>query len=199
MTLIATPPGIDNAKLSLVARSLILNADDPENTKLLKLFNIKVTGADGFPVEVPMSFEELDGLMNILDLGRLIPVKIEPVQWAVLTYGLKDLEELLRGEWRVTEYSIDLDAEKRVASFVGTVNHIHCIVGHPEYNALVARAPKVFEYELGDFDIVQQMALSRVIAAREPKFDPVAGTFDVSYVFSVSPKGVNFATKGIEE
>lgn len=195
MTYVSTPPKIDNAKLTAVARNLLINADDPTNTKLFKAFNILTE--DGAVHQ--LSFNELEGLINIMDLQRPIDAKIDPTGWLIMTYSLDDLESLLAEGWRVTEYVLTLDAAKRTMSFTGTINHIHCIVGHPSYDPLVKRAPKVFEYLLGDFELLQQTALTRVMAGIDPSFGQVAGTFDVSYTFTWGRDGIKFETAGVEE
>lgn len=197
MSFIKTVPGIDNAKLTLVARSLIKNSDDPDNTQLVKAFTLVVDGTP--PHVVTLSFDELEGMMNIMDLGRPIKARLEPSQWVIMTYQLNDLDKLLGEGYRVTEYVLELNAKTSVLSFTGTINHINCIVDHPEYDESVSITPKVFEFVLGDFEVIQQIAISRVMAGWDTNFEPVAGTFDVSWTYSFSPSGVTFTTEGPDE
>lgn len=194
MTTIKTIPGIDNTKLTEVARSLIKHTDNPVETKLLKAFTIIVDGTP--PKAVVLSFDELEGLINILDTTRPLKARLEPSQWTIMTYQLDDLEQLLLTGWRITKYQLELDHETKVLSFTGQINHKACIPTHPDYDPAVVDAPKLFEYNLGDFEIIQQIAISRVMASRDSKFEPVAGTFDVSWLYSSSPEGVRFSTIG---
>jgi len=197
MSLINTVPGIDNAKLTLVARSLIKNADDLDNTQLIKAFTVVVDGTP--PKVVTLSFDELEGMMNILDLGRPIKARLEPSQWTILTYQLDDLDKLLGEGYRITEYILALNAKTNVLSFSGVIKHITTIPEHGDYDPESTLTPKEFEFALGDFEVIQQIAISRVMAGWDTNFEPVAGTFDVSWTYSFSPNGVTFTTEGPDE
>lgn len=197
MTTIKTVPGIDNTKLTQVARSLILNADDPDNTKLLKAFSVIVDGVSATPVT--LSFDEIEGLINIMDLQRPLKAKLDPSQWVIMTYQLNDLDGLLVDGYRVTAYDLVFNADTKELLFSGVINHKNCIIEHPEYDASVVLPAKHFEFKLEDFDIIQQIAISRVMASRDSKFEPIAGTFDLSWSYSFSAKGVTFVTEGVDE
>lgn len=197
MTTIKTVPGIDNTKLTQVARSLIINADDPDNTKLLKAFSVIIDGVAATPVT--LSFDEIEGLINIMDLQRPLKAKLDPSQWVIMTYQLNDLDALLVDGYRVTAYDMVLNADSKELLFSGVINHKSCIVEHPEYDASVTLPAKHFEFKLEDFDVIQQIAISRVMASRDSKFEPIAGTFDLNWSYSFSAKGVTFTTEGIDE
>lgn len=197
MTTIKTVPGIDNTKLTEIARSLVKNSHDPDNTQLIKAFTVVIDTIP--PKAMTVSFDELEGLINIMDLTRPIKAKLEPAQWVIMTYQLNDLDALLGEGYRVTEYVINLDAGERAITFTGTISHVSTIKAHPEYNPESTISSKVFEYILEDFDIIQQMAITRVMASRDVKFDQVAGTFDVSWTYTFAPSGISFSTEGIDE
>lgn len=187
MTDIATVPGIDNEKLTRVARSLI--KDDNGTLKMIKAFQVVV---DDEPVM--LSFDELEGLINILDTYRPLKARLEPSQWVILTYQLNDLEQFLKEDWRIVKYSLHVNARTKTLKFSGSIQHIWSIQEHPEFGKGPLRGAKEFEFTLGDFEIIQQMALSRVIALRGPEYEPVAGTIDVSYLYKFGPEGISFAT-----
>lgn len=197
MTDIKTIPGIDNAKLTKLARSLILNADDPDNTKMLKALTVVVDGTP--PEAITLSFDEVEGLINIMDLYRPIKARLDITQWVMMTYQLNDLIDLLETGYLITEYILELDAQTKVVTFEGIITEAKCIPEHPEYNPSVVSSPKLFSFTLGDFDIIQQIAVTRLMAQKDPKFEPVAGTFDISWTYVFKDSTVTFETKGLGE
>lgn len=191
MTTIATVPGINNKKLTDLVRSLIKYGKD--DVRLIKALNVVIDG-DTPRVET-FSFDELEGLMNIVDLHRPIKVVLDPAQWVVITYQLEDLEELMMQGYLLTNYVLDLDADLKVLTFTGVIRHETTIPEHPNFNIDSTFASKEFEFVLEDFDAIQQMAITRAMASRDEKFNPVAGSIDVSWVYSFSKDGINFGTK----
>lgn len=198
MSNIPTVPGIDNEKLTKLARSLLRQGTDPDDLKLLKAMQVVLPDEVGDPgVPATFSFDELEGLINILDTSRPLKAKMDPSQWVVLTYQLEDLERYLEFDWRITSYQLHVNARTKTLKFSGTIAHVFAIPGHPRYGEGTPQPPKEFEFSMDDFEMIQQIALSRVIAATDYKFDPVAGTFDVSYLYKFSSQGCSFATLDI--
>lgn len=191
MTDIATVPGIDNSKLTRLVRSLL--KQDGDDLKIIKAIPVVIDDGED-PNPVTLSFDELEGLIKILDTRRPLSVVLEPAQWVCLTYQLTDLEQLLQEDWRITKYSLYVNARTKTLKFTGELYHIWSIPGHSAYGQGPIRPSKSFEFNMGDFDVIQQVALSRLIAAKDEKFSVVAGTIDVSYLFKFSPEGSSFAT-----
>ena len=172
MTFIAGPVIDDNAVLNDVARDCLVKTDDPNKTMLRRGF--KVVTEDGVIHE--LTFNQLDGLINILDLSREVS-GITPLQYISQTYNLTDLIELGKTGWVVPEYSITVLQSTKTVRFEGKLT-------------MEGMVEKIFTFALGDFDFIQQFSLSRVIANQSEKLAEVAGTFDMSYTYTVSPNGI---------
>jgi hypothetical protein len=171
MTYIAKPVVADSAILNHVARDLLVPTDDPMVINLRR--SLKVVTEDG--VIHDLTFEQVDGLVNILDLSRETPL-ITPLQYLVTAYNLEDLVQMGRDGWAVTEYSIQVLHLARTVRLDGVL--------HKE-----GSVDKEFTFALGEFDFVQQFSLSRVISAQREELKVVAGTFDMSYTFAYDPQG----------
>lgn len=191
MSNINTVPGIDNAKLTAVARSLIMNGDDVGNTKLVKALNILIDGTP--PVKYALSFDELEGLINIMDSTRPIRAKLDPAQWVIMTYQLNDIDNLLVEGYRITNYVIDFDTKTKNIIFTGTIRHFSTIPSHAEYDPTKNITAKEFEYTLGDFEILQQLAIARVISTVSPELEGVANMFDFSWKFEFNQGAIQFS------
>lgn len=195
MTNIASVPGIDNAKLNKLARSLLVNLNDPENVQLVKAVTVLV---DGDPQPITVSFDELEGLINIIDTSRPIHVRIDPSQWVIMTYKLEDMTELQEKGYRVVDYVLDLDSVNRILKFNGTMYHTSTIETHPDYDPSVEISALAFDFVMLDFDMIQQIAITRTMASCDKNFEKVAGTFDVCWIYNASPNGIHFTTKDEE-
>lgn len=171
MTYIAKPVVADSAVLNHIARDLLIPSDTPNETMLRRSF--KVVTEDGVIHDV--TFEQIDGLVNILDLNRETPF-ITPLQYLVTAYNLEDLVQMGRDGWAVTEYNITVMHLARTVRLDGVL--------HKE-----GSVDKEFTFALGEFDFIQQFSLGRVISAQREELKVVAGTFDMSYTFSYDPKG----------
>lgn len=171
MTYIAKPVVTDSAVLNHIARDLLVPGDKPEEIGLRRYF--KVVTEDGVIHDV--TFAQMDGLVNILDLSRETP-HITPLQYLVTAYGLEDLVEMGRDGWAVTEYNINVLHLARTVRLEGVLHKPGSV-------------DKVFSFALGEFDFIQQFSLSRVIASQREELKVVAGTFDMSYEFTYDPKG----------
>lgn len=171
MTFIAKPVIEDSHVLNHIARDLLVPTDDPNVTNLRRGF--KILTEDGVVHDV--TFSQLDGLINILDLHRPV-ADITPLQYLIQAYDIKDLVLMGQDGWAVSEYSIEVLHVPKTVRFDGTL-----IRGdEPE---------KVFAFALGEFDFIQQFSLSRVIAAQNEQLESVAGTFDFSYSYHWGPTG----------
>lgn len=174
MTYIAEPAITDNHVLNHIARDLIRVGDEPGKTFLRKA--LRIATEDGVLHE--LSFNQLDGLLNILDQNRTV-IEITPLQYLVQLYNLEEMIELGRTGWEVTEYDIILIQASKTIRFEGKLNS-------PGFNE------KIFKFALGGFDFVQQFSLSRIIAAQNEKLSMVAGTYDMDYRYSYGPEGIKF-------
>ena len=173
MTLIAQPVIKDSPVLNHIARDLLIPDEDPNKTLLKRSF--KVVTEDGIIHDV--TFEQMDGLINILDLSRVVP-RVTPMQYLVTAYNIEDLIEMGRDGWAVTDYEVRVHQKAHLVRFEGVL--------HKEHSA-----DKIFSFQLGGFDFIQQFSLSRVIADQHEKLKPVAGTFDMSYTFRYGPNGIS--------
>jgi hypothetical protein len=172
MTYIAKPIIVDNHILNDVARDCLIKTEDPNKTMLRRGF--KLLTEDGIVHE--LTFAQLDGLINILDLSRDVS-GITPLQYLCQTYDLKDLIEMGEAGWVVPEYSIVVLHNAKTVRFEGLLSK----GGHTD---------KLFSFALGDFDFIQQFSLSRVIANQHEQLDAVKGTFDMSYEYSWGVDGM---------
>ena len=172
MTYIAKPIIVDNHILNDVARDCLIKTEDPNKTMLRRGF--KVLTEDGVVHE--LTFAQMDGLINILDLSRDVS-GITPLQYLCQTYALQDLVEMGEAGWVVPEYTITVMHVSKTVRFEGLLSK----GGH---------ADKLFSFALGDFDFIQQFSLSRVIANQHETLDPVKGTFDLSYEYSWGADGM---------
>lgn len=163
MTYITKPTIEDSQILNEVARDLLIV--DAGVTKLIKRF--KVLTEDGVVHE--LSFNQLDGLINILDPNRST-AKITPLQYLVNHYGINDLIELGRQEWYVASYSIAVLADPKTVRFDGVMSK-------------AGEVNKIFSFALGGFDFIQQLSLAKCIAAQHDDFSVIIGTYDVSYLY----------------
>lgn len=171
MTLITKPVVADSEILNDIARDLLIPSDNPNETLLRRSF--KVVTEEGVIHDV--TFEQMDGLVNILDLKRETP-HITPLQYLVTAYGLDDMVTMGLDGWAVTEYSISVLHQARTVRLEGVLRREGSV-------------DKEFTFALGGFDFIQQFSLSRVISGQRPEFKDVAGTFDMSYTFTYSPTG----------
>lgn len=171
MTLITKPVLTDSEVLNHIARDLLIPSENPNETKLRRSF--KLLTEDGVVHDI--TFSQIDGLVNILDLHRETP-PITPLQYLVTAYGLEDLVEMGRDGWAVTEYSIQV---LHLASTVRLDGVLH----------KEGSVDKVFNFALAGFDFIQQFSLSRVISSQREELKVVAGTFDMSYTFTYDPEG----------
>lgn len=174
MTYIATPVIQDSEVLNSIARDLLFKED--EQIKLKRYF--KVVTEDGVIHEI--TFNQLDGIINILDSTREVP-PITPLQYLVAQYDLKDLVELGEQEWVVPRYRIVLMSDTKTIRLEGLLTKF----GHTD---------KEFTFALGGFDFLQQLSLARCIALLDTKFADMVGTFDVSYLFEFSPEGISISS-----
>lgn len=172
MTLIAKPVINDSPVLNHIARDLLVDANDPANTKLKRYF--KVLTEDGVVHDI--SFGQLDGLINILDLSRETP-KITPLQYLIQAYDISDLTEMGTNNWLVSEYTITVLHSAKTVRFEGILKKAEHV-------------DKEFSFALAEFDFIQQFSLSRVIASQNEQLKSIAGTFDYSYTFSFGPNGI---------
>lgn len=173
MTFIAKPVIEDSHVLNHIARDLLVPTEDKDKTMLRRAF--KLVTEDGVVHEV--SFNQIDGLVNILDLHREV-ADITPIQYLTQAYDIKDLTAMGEQGWAVSEYTLEVLHGPKTVRFDGT------LVRNPE------DGEKVFSFALGEFDFIQQFSLSRIIAAQAERLSPVAGTFDYSYTFHWGPKGI---------
>ena len=171
MTYIAKPVVADSVILNHIARDLLTPSEDPNKTLLRRSF--KVITEDGVIHDV--TFEQMDGLVNILDLNRETP-SITPLQYLVTAYDLEDLVAMGRDGWAVTDYTIQVLHLARTVRLEGVL--------HKE-----GSVDKVFTFALAEFDFIQQFSLSRTIAQQREEFKEVAGTFDMSYTYTYGPTG----------
>lgn len=176
MTLIAKPAIDDNNVLNEIARDCLVTTDDPNTTMLRRGF--KLLTEDGVVHE--LSFAQLDGLINILDLSRDV-AGITPLQYVITTYDIQDLLDMGSAGWLVPEYSITVMHNIKTVRFDGRLTQ----VGHVD---------KEFSFALGDFDFIQQFSLSRVISTQAEQLKVAAGTFDMSYVYTFGPEGITLKT-----
>lgn len=181
MTYIAKPLVKDSLILNDIGRDLLINTDEPNKTLLRRSF--KLLTEDGVVHEV--SFEQMDGLINILDLGRETPI-ITPLQYLVTAYGLSDLTSMGEAGWAVSEYIVTVMHNSESVRFEGRLT-------------LPGNVDKVFTYALGGFGFIQQFSLSRVISSQHEKLAEVAGTFDMTYTFSFGPDGIKLNTHSDED
>lgn len=179
MTYIAKPVLTDSPVLNHIARDLLIPSDDPNLIQLRRSF--KLVTEDGIIHDV--TFEQIDGLVNILDLNRATDCPITPLQYLVTAYNLEDLVTMGRDGWAVTEYSIQVMHQARAVRLEGVL--------HKE-----ASVDKVFTFALGEFDFIQQFSLSRIISDQHEDLKVVAGTFDMSYTFSYGPHGFTINSHG---
>lgn len=174
MTYIAKPVIDDSDVLNHIARDLVITKG--ETIKLHRRF--KLVTEDGIIHEV--SFTQLDGLLNILDSTRDTP-PVTPLQYLVQHYGLQDLVDLGKDDWIVPTYDIAVLADTKTVRLEGLLTR----VGYVE---------KEFFFALGEFDFIQQLSLARCIAGLNDEFKPLIGTFDVSYMFTTGPDGMQVTT-----
>lgn len=179
MTYIAKSAIPDIEVLNHVSRDLLVSTEDPNRTMMRRYF--RVVTEDG--VVHDLTFQQLDGLINILDLHREMST-ITPLQYLVNSYDLKDMIELGKDGWGVESYTIVVMHNAKAVRFEGTL-------------IKESFTDKIFSFALGDFDFVQQFTLSRIISQQAEALAPTAGTFDFSYSFEYSPKGLSF--KALEE
>lgn len=180
MTYIPKPIVDDSDVLNHVARDLVVYTDDPAKV-LLKRY-LKVVTEDGIVHD--LTFAQLDGLINILDTARETP-PVTPLQYLIQAYGLDDLTELGTQGWAVSEYIVTVMHNAKTVRFEGT------LIKEGFVN-------KEFSFALGGFDFIQQFSLSRTISAQNEQLAEVAGTFDMTYVFSYGPNGITLKTLEIE-
>lgn len=176
MTFIAKPIIQDNHILNDVARDCLVITDDPNKVMLRRGF--KVLTEDGVIHE--LTFSQLDGLINILDLSRDIS-GITPLQYLTATYDIQDLMDLGKDGWVVPSYTIIVMHSNRTVRFEGTLTK-------------PSHVDKMFTFALGDFDFIQQFSLSRTIAAQDERLKDVASTFDMSYTYKVTPEGLSLTS-----
>lgn len=176
MTLITKPVIADSEVLNHIARDLLVPSEKPNEVLLRRSF--KLVTEDGVIHDV--TFEQMDGLVNILDLSRETPL-ITPLQYLVTAYGMDDLVTMGKDGWAVTEYSIDVLHQARTVRLEGVL-------------AKEGSVDKEFSFALGGFDFIQQFSLSRVISSQREELKPVAGTFDMSYTFTYGPTGFTIRT-----
>lgn len=174
MTFIAKPVVPDTEVLNHIGRDLLIKEGD--EFKLQR--RIKIVTSEGLVHDI--SFAQADGLLNILDSTRETP-PCSPLQYLIAHYGLTDLVELGKEEWVIPEYTIVLMHNTKTVRFEGKLSRASYV-------------DKEFTYALGGFDFIQQLSLARCIASLNKDFEPVIGTFDVTYKFSYGPEGINITT-----
>lgn len=175
MTYIAKPNIDDNEVLNHIARDMLTT--NPEGQTMLKR-RVRVATENGVIHE--LSFAQMDGLLNILDTTREIPV-VSPLQYIIQTYNLEDLVHLGKDGWMVPEYTVMVMGEARTVRFEGKLTR-------------QGSMDKEFTFALGGFDFIQQLSLARCIANVDPRFEQVTGTFDVNYTFTTGPEGTKVYT-----
>jgi hypothetical protein len=177
MTYIAKPNIDDNEVLNHIARDMLTT--NQEGQTMLKR-RVRVATENGVIHE--LSFSQMDGLLNILDTTREIPV-VSPLQYIIQTYNLEDLVHLGKDGWIVPEYTVMVIATNPtpMVRFEGK------LIRHGSMD-------KEFAFALGGFDFIQQLSLARCIAKVDERFEQVTGTFDVDYTFTTGPEGTKVFT-----
>lgn len=173
------PVNIDNAKLNAVARSMLHDVADPNKTKLSKTFQVMDKSGQAHT----FSFEELSYLMAILDRKQPIEGSNDVLNALVTIYALNDLIECIKAGYGVTQYTVKINNKNKSVDLVGKLEKLSTNKNHPTYDPTDKSKALVFEYLLEDFDFVQQITLSRLIASLNTSLEEVAFTFDVDYVF----------------
>lgn len=181
MTFIAKPIIQDNHILNDVARDCLVPTDNPNQVMLRRGF--KLVTEDGVIHE--LTFSQLDGLINILDLSRDVS-GITPLQYLTQTYDIQDLIEMGESGWVVPEYTIVVMHANKTVRFEGKLTK-------------ASHVDKLFTFALGDFDFIQQFSLSRCIANQDERLAEVASTFDMSYTYQTTPQGITLTALEIEE
>lgn len=181
MTFIAKPIVKDNHILNDVARDCLVKTEDPNKTMLRRGF--KVLTEDGVIHE--LTFAQMDGLINILDLTRDVS-GITPLQYITQTYDIQDLIEMGINGWVVPEYTIVVMHATKTVRFEGKLTK-------------ASHVDKLFTFALGDFDFIQQFSLSRCIASQAEELASVASTFDMSYTLQVNPQGISLSSLEVAE
>lgn len=177
MTRIAEPAMVDHVVVNEVALSLFKGMGT-DTIRMQKFFTV----VDDKGTKRQVSFDQLEYLINLVDLDRQYLVRYSPTIFLIEHYAISDLKDLAAEGWVIPHYVIEVDSDKEIVQFSGDLVHSKTIEAHPDYEPGFIANTKSFEFTLERFGLIQQMGLSRVIAALHEKVSSVAGTFGVSYV-----------------
>jgi hypothetical protein len=137
-------------------------------------------GATGQDHELSLNQAQL--LLGILDGNHPFLTSYNPLEFLIFSYQFQDK---IKMKYLSTSYQIIYDAEEDTIFISGIMRHPMTVEGHPDYVPGSTVPIETFQTTIDNVGLYGSLALVNCIAAQDPKFAPIKGSFGGSFIYEL--------------
>lgn len=139
---------------------------------------LTVKGASG--EEHTLSIPQLKLMMGMLDGSHEYLSTYNPLEFLLFSY---QFQHLLKAKFVAVQYQVIYDHLEDSIFVSGVMRHPMTVPTHPDYVQGSYVPVETFQTTINDVGLYGALSLVNCIAAQDPKFAPIRGSFGGSYIY----------------